>query len=294
MIKVAIIGLDTSHSIEFTRRIQGDGCPAGEQVDGLQAVTCLRFATPFQNGDGLDVRQRQLEKWGVKVTTDFAEAVTDCDAIMLEINDPTLHLEYFKRCADLGKPVFLDKPLADNINNGMKIAAIAREKNISVFSCSSLRYDSAIVAAAKQITAPKNALIWGPLGQAPAGSSLVWYGVHSFEILQKMMGAGATAVHVINNRNGMVAHVDYADGRYGMVELTVGAYRYGGVLRNHQNTEILFNAQGNFYGELLKQISCFFQTGNAPIGINETLEVMGMLDAAERSFHSGRNESLIV
>lgn len=32
---------------------------------------------------------------------------------MMEINDPSLHLEYFKKCADLGKPIFLDKPLKE-------------------------------------------------------------------------------------------------------------------------------------------------------------------------------------
>ena len=96
-IKVAIIGLDTSHSVALPKLMQD---PAEkDQIKELRATRCLRFETPFQNKAGLDERQAYLESIGVLVTTDFDEAVADCDAIMLEINDPSYHLEYFEKCA---------------------------------------------------------------------------------------------------------------------------------------------------------------------------------------------------
>ena len=60
-IRVGIIGLDTSHAIEFPRRMQAPGPLRPSRVAGLRAVTCLRFATPFQNEEQLDGRQAQLE-----------------------------------------------------------------------------------------------------------------------------------------------------------------------------------------------------------------------------------------
>ena len=284
-IKVAMIGLDTSHTVEFTRRMAGTA---------LRATTCLAFVTPFQNEDGIKARRQQMEDLGAKVTDDFNLAVADCDAIMIEINDPSLHLEYFKRCAELGKPIFLDKPLADNCRNGKQIAAVAAGKNVKFFSCSPLRYDVALAEATAKMATPQAASVWGPLGLAPAGSSIVWYGVHAFEMLQRAMGCGAAAVQVINDYNGVVAHVDYADGRRGLVELTVNAYRYGGVLRDHQNPEVHFAVApgAGFYDELIKQVDAFFRTGVVPVSMDETLEVMGMLDAAERSSRSGRNEAV--
>ncbi len=74
-IKVALIGLDTSHTIEFVNRMQGPECAVDQRVSGLRAVNCLRFGTPFQNEEGLNNRQKQLESWGIKVTTKFEEAV---------------------------------------------------------------------------------------------------------------------------------------------------------------------------------------------------------------------------
>ena len=76
-IKIALIGLDTSHSIAFPEIIQerGDKTP-------LQVISCLRFETPFQNKEGLDKRQEILEGMGIKVTEDFDEAVAGADALM--------------------------------------------------------------------------------------------------------------------------------------------------------------------------------------------------------------------
>lgn len=102
-IKVAIIGLDTSHAVEFPKLMQDPAVPEQNQVHDLVATRCLRFETPFQNKEGLDKRQAYLESIGVMVTEDFDTAVADCDAIMIEINDPAKHLEYFEKCAGLGK-----------------------------------------------------------------------------------------------------------------------------------------------------------------------------------------------
>ena len=119
-IKVAIIGLDTSHAVEFPKLMQDPAVPEQNQVHDLVATRCLRFETPFQNKEGLDKRQAYLESIGVMVTEDFDTAVADCDAIMIEINDPAKHLEYFEKCAGLGKPIFLDKPFADTLDNAVR------------------------------------------------------------------------------------------------------------------------------------------------------------------------------
>jgi predicted dehydrogenase len=288
IIKVAIIGLDTSHSVEFPRRMQAPDCPEKNKVEGLRAVTCLRFETPFTNKEVLDERQKQLEAWGVKVTEDFDEAVSDCDAIMLEINDPEYHLEYFKKCADLNKPIFLDKPMADNYENAKAIYDLAQEKNLKVISASSLRYSQSLVDACNKVPAPEQAYIYGPLGVPPVGSGIIWYGVHCFEMLEKAMGIGALSVDVRQDAAGAVAIVEYPDKRRGIVELTVGNYSYGGTLRaDGKNTSYIVD-NSMIYTEELKEILEFFRTGEASVKLEDALEVMDMLDTAARSYKEGK------
>jgi len=291
-IKVALIGLDTSHTLEFAKRMQAPDCPAGQRVEGLRAVTCLRFPTPFQNEAGLDARQKQLEAWGIKVTTSFEEAVEGCDAIMIEINDPSLHWHYFEKCASLGKMIFLDKPLADTLINGKKVLELVRQNNIPLFSASALRFVPTLEAACLEIQEPIFCTVYGPLGVAPTGSSVVWYGVHSFEMLQRAMGLGARRLLVQKDENGIVAMVQYAEGRRGVVELNNGAFIYGGNLRTKEASTSFAVDMSAAYTDLLLNVSRFFTTGSLPVTLDETIEVMAMLDAARRSDLSGKFEGV--
>ena len=286
-IKVAIIGLDTSHSVALPKLMQD---PAEkDQIKELRATRCLRFETPFQNKAGLDERQAYLESIGVLVTTDFDEAVADCDAIMLEINDPSYHLEYFEKCAKLGKPIFLDKPFADTIANTRKIMQIAKENNIRYFTASSLRFDIDIVEGLEGVENVVSAKVWGPVGNAPAGSSIVWYGVHAFEILNRVMGSGATAISGSADLNGYVFHVIYADGRRGIVELSTNCWKYGAVYRTADQKSDIVQVTGRvpFYRMLLKEIVKFFN-GEQPVALEDSVEIMAMLAAAEASIQNGQ------
>jgi predicted dehydrogenase len=286
-INIAIIGLDTSHSVEFPRRMQASDCPEKNKVEGMKAVTCLRFMTPFTDEEILDKRQQQLEEWGVKVTEDFDEAVLDCDAIMIEINDPAYHLEYFKKCMDLGKPIFLDKPLADTYENGEEIYRLAKENNVKVISCSSLRFSQDLVKACGIVSKPTQAYFHGPLGVPPVGSGIIWYGVHCFEMLQRAMGLGATKIDVRKDASGAVAIVEYPENRRGIVELTVDSYVYGGTLRDEENISSYVVDSSMIYTEQLREIYNFFASGEATVRLEDALEIMNLLDCADSSYKKG-------
>jgi predicted dehydrogenase len=291
-IRIGMIGLDTSHSIAFTKCLQAPDVPAEQHVDGARVVSCMRFETPFQGKEGLDERQKQLEGWGVEVTTDFDHAVAECEAIMLEINDPAYHLEYFTKCAKLGKPIFLDKPMADNTSNAKKIHEIAKTNNMRVFSSSSLRFVPALIAAIEAVGERKYVSTYGPLGKAPAGSSIVWYGVHAFEMLQRAMGRGAKGVFAKKDSVGVVSIVDYGEGKRGVVELTEGAYAYGGSVRSEKKAVPFTAENALLYPLELTEVVKFFAGGELPVTLDDALEVTSMLDAAERSVASGKTESL--
>ena len=286
-INVAVIGLDTSHSVEFGRRMNARECPRNQRVAGLHAVACMRFETPFQDREGLDARQEQLERWGIKVTEDFSEAVSACDAIMLEINDPSRHLEYFERVAALGKPVFLDKPLAGSVEDGRAIVELAAKHGTRVWSGSSIPFVPAIARALASVPEVTIGHAFGALGQAPAGDSLVWYGVHSFEMLQRIMGHGAETVMALESQAGVVAVVSYAGHRQGIVESIRGMGSYGGRVQCKERTVTFVCNTGYAYRDLLRKVKDFFRGGPAPVNMQTTFEGLAMMAAARRSIDRG-------
>lgn len=288
-IKIAIIGLDTSHSVELPRLMCSPEVKPEMKIEGMTVTACQRFETPFQNKEGLDKRQEQLESWGIKVTESFEEAVRDCDAIQIEINDPAYHLPYFEKAVTLGKPIFLDKPLAGTLEDGRKILELARKHKARVFSGSSLPLTPTIpVALAKLDGEILLGHTFGALGTAPAGDSLIWYGVHSFEMLQRLMGCGAEKVFAIDNGVSVVSSINYSGNRRGLVESIRGMWTYGGRAQSMKSAEFFHVDSSQLYYHLMTHIRSFFQGGEAPIPLEQTFEGLAMMDAARKSIDSGK------
>ncbi len=293
MIKIAIVGLDTSHSVTMPKLMQAPDCPADQRVPGLRAVSCLRFETPFQGQEGLDKRQSQLEAWGVPVTTCFEEAVANCDAIMLEINDGSRHLEYFRKVAGLGKPVFLDKPLATTLADGRAILRLAKKHKTRVWSSSSIVFCPPIMDLRRAYSEVRRASVFGALGRAPAGDSLVWYGVHTVEMLLHLMGLGAVAVRAMESTNGIILAVDFGGGRQGVVEVNYGSAVYGGRVdgvRGGQNAVEGFVCDSSHsHHHLLRQIKKFFAGAPAPVDLTLNFEALAVMVAGRRSIETGKS-----
>jgi predicted dehydrogenase len=251
----------------------------------------MRFASAFQSEENQDKRQQQLEQWGVKVTRSLEEAVGDADVIMMEVNDPALHLKYFKQLAGLNKPIFLDKPLAGSLEDGQAICELVQKKQVKVWSSSALRFASELAGACAETPEPILCNVYGPLGAAPAGSSIVWYGVHAFEMLNTIMGQGARSVLARRDARGAVAIVAYKDNRRGIVECNDGLWSYGGRVQSGKKCTS-FLVQSALYVPLVRQIRDFFQGGKAPVALAHTLEIQALLDATERSLASGAEEAV--
>lgn len=285
--KLGMIGLDTSHSVEFTRLLQGD---SPRKVFGMRVMNCMRFASPFQAEDGQNARQKQLEAWGVKVTRSFEEAVENVDGILLEINDPAQHWKYFRLAASLKLPVFIDKPLARNIVEARKIVSTARQKHVKVWGSSSLRFAPELGEALHETGAPTLCSVYGAMGKAPSGSSLIWYGCHTFEMLSALMGNGAKAVRAVAGSRGIVSVIEYPEDRRGIVECNSGTWLYGGRVQSADKATHFSVNMANPYFELVEAVREFMLKGRPPVSLDTMLEVQAMLDAAERSLKSGRTE----
>jgi len=291
-LNVGVIGLDTSHSIEFTRRIQAPDCPPDQKVDGMKIVTCLRFPSAFQSEPDQDKRQKILEDWGVKVTRNLDEATCDIDALLLEINDPGLHLEYFQKIVHIGKPIFVDKPPADTVANAQEIGKLAKEKKVRIFSASSLRFGPQVLQIAKEMPQSKICLSIGCLGKAPKGSSIIWYGVHAVEMLQQVLGLGAKKTYACKDAIGIMAIIEYSYNRRGLIQLTEGDYQYAIMAQDAKSKKFYNIDSTRLYTDLLNRIRDFFNGGKESVSWEEAVEVQAILNAIDQSVTTGKETQI--
>ncbi|MFM7054772.1 MAG: Gfo/Idh/MocA family protein, partial [Bacteroidota bacterium] len=100
-----------------------------------------------------DVRNSVSELLKVKPFESLNELISNCD--VLDIVTPTFaHLEVAAEAIRQSKHVFIEKPLANNPEEGRQIAALAREAGVKVQVGHVERFNPAFVAAAEFIKNP--------------------------------------------------------------------------------------------------------------------------------------------
>lgn len=286
-IKIGIIGLDTSHSIAFTKFLNGDD--KKEEFKDFRIVAAYPYGskTIKSSYERIPGYIDQVKELGVEIVPSIAELLDKVDCVLLETNDGNLHLEQAYEVFKSGKIVFIDKPIGANLAQAIAIFQLARQYNVPVFSSSSLRY----VSESQQLRNGESGKVLGadcytPGHLEPSHSDLAWYGIHGTEILFTVMGTGCAWVNRMSSEETDVAVGIWDDGRIGTVRATrTGKSSYGG----HAFTEKGVVSTGEYkgYEPLLKEILKFFKTRIPPVTEKETLEIFTFMEAADISKSKG-------
>jgi predicted dehydrogenase len=285
--KVGIIGLDTSHSIAYTKTLNKPD--AGPEYGGYKVVA----AYPKGSSDIKSSVERipkyteEIQKMGVEIVGSIKELLRKVDVVLLETNDGRLHLEQVLPVFKAGKRVFIDKPIAASLSDAIAIFEASKHYNVPVFSSSSLRY----IPGAQEIAQGKIGKVLGADVYSPAAiekthPDLVWYGIHGVETLFTVMGTGCKSVsRVYRDDTDMVVGV-WEGGRIGTFRGTrSGKHGYGGIVFGEKKIEVLGAFKG--YDPLLKKVIEYFNTGEVPVTPEETLEMFAFMEAADVSRANG-------
>lgn len=226
------------------------------------------------------------DKWQVKFYRDIPSLCRNVDAVLLESLDARVHLAEARVVFAAHKPVFIDKPLSDSLEDAREIARLARQGGVPWFSSSSLRYADWVQALRSPQTL--GVTTWGPGPQEVHQKlDLSWYAIHPIEILYTLMGPGCEQVARTSTTEADVITGIWKGGRIGTVRAIRPYSGYGAVVfRAKQILQSPENAQFS-YKLLVEKIVQFFQTGKPPVPNEETLEIFAFMDAAQRSKEQG-------
>ncbi len=288
-IKIGIISTDTSHCTAFTEIINNPAVPG--HVPGAKVVAAIKGGSADIQSSISRVEEyaTKLEKdFGVKLVPDIASLCREVDCVMIEAVDGRPHLEQARAVIAAKKRVFIDKPLAGTLHDAIEIVRLAKEAGVPVFSASAYRYyDSMTELKKANVGAVRSAISYGPAHLEEHHPDLFWYGVHPSEALFHVMGRGCESVVRTATADTDVVTGTWSDGRTGILH----------ALRTkatpHQVT--VFGTTGfaaqksgaDSYAPLVGEIVRFFQTGTAPVAIEETLETLAFMEAADESKRRG-------
>lgn len=288
VIRVGIIGLDTSHVPAFTKALNNVQPPS--PLSGLRVVAGFPGGSPdiASSRDRVKGYTDQLRGMGVEIVDSIPALLSKVDVVLLESVDGRPHLEQVRPVFEAGKPVFIDKPMAGSLADVLAIADLGEKNHVPWFSSSSLRYGPKVDALKKN---PKIGDVvgcdaWSPCHLEPTHPDLYWYGIHGCELLYTLMGAGCQTVTRVQTEGTDVAVGRWEDGRVGIFRgIRQGKQDYGAVVFGSKSVGSATGFEG--YEPLVEQIATFFKTRKPPIAASETIEIYAFMEAADESKRQG-------
>ena len=284
--RIGIIGLDTSHSLAYTKSLNGSS--------GELSKSGYRITAAYPYGSTIEVSTKripgyieQVKPYGVKIVDSIADLLKEVDYVCLETNDGNPRLAQAKQVIEAGKPMFIDKPVAASWKDVKEIYDLAQQRQVPVFSASSLRYMSTIQEAIQgKIGKIVGADTYSPAVLEPHHPDFFWYGIHGVESLIALMGVGCQEVSRVHTEGTDIVVGTWADGRIGTFRGTrTGKHTYGGTAYGEKGDLTLGPYNG--YDALLGKIIEFFNSGVSPVDVNETMDIYRFMLAADLSKERG-------
>lgn len=229
---IGLIGLG-KHGIRYAHHIIND-CP-NLQLGGVSRRSL----------DG----EQQARKWGVPFYSDFRKLIIDptIEAV-IGVVPPGINLEIAQLCADLNKPLLLEKPLARTGSEAMEIVTLMGESAAALTVGQTLRYNPVIKELGSRLTGmgrlhsfavnqrlEPSDLDWHDDKEAAGGGVTMHTAVHIFDALRVITGmkvkrviAKANYVHSKTLEDLLVVLAEFDNGAIGTIDVSrVGSGRSG-------------------------------------------------------------------
>ena len=296
MIRLGIVDFDTSHVVAFTQRLNHIEVSEAQWIEGAKVVMGCPGESVL-SPERIPGFRKQMEGYGVPLVEKPEDMIGHIDGVLIESVDGNVHYDRAVPFLQAGVPMFIDKPFTCAVEQAKALAALAEQKGVAIFTCSSLRYGLEVIGMREkeaEVGKILGAEVCSPAPTHPRNPGLFHYGIHGVETLYALMGPGCEAVWSASNDDVDVVTGLWRDGRIGTVRgIRKGQNGYGftaycekAIFRTSINANFI-------YRELLKRIVEMFETGEPPIDIAESVEIVAFIEAARRSgMNSGAKTAL--
>lgn len=278
--RVGIVGLD-GHGPVFARTVR-----EAEEDIGMKVVKAMPVTSVMVSAQVLAENVRETETLGIEIVDTAAELAEGVDGILILHDDGSKHLELVKMFAGFGKPLFVDKPLEASAVSAQALVAFCLEHRCPVFSGSSLRFSNEMQSCLAMADAGRiqSAMTYAPYILKPSMPGWIYYAIHAVEPLYALMGQGCIDVRCIVGEFGPLAVGTWQDGRMGIAKANTRCAHGYGFTAWRENTIVSTAVDAEqIYPELLKRIQMFIQEGKSPVELDESVEVIAFLEAANES-----------
>lgn len=200
------------------------------------------------------------------------------DAIIVLSPDYPEHHERFSELAlQSGKPVYIDKTFAPDLETAIRIFDAAAAGDTPLFSSSALRF-------ALEIQEQKALASVHPIEYLSVSGPGMFsnYAVHQFEMIVTLMGTDAERIKSLSTPQGRHFIIEYSQGRKATF-MQMNAAPFQATL-TYADGEGAFVAEcSDMFNQLIDYMLLFFNDQKALVTRAETLTVIALIEAAEKA-----------
>jgi len=244
MIKIGIVGSDSSHAERFSEITNLENPPGGLRVEGAKVVAI--YGEEEQRTKEV-ARKAQIPR----IVADPKEMIGLVDAVMVVFRHGDKHYPYAEPFIEAGIPTFVDKPLAIKVRDAEAIIELADKKGTLLTSFSTLRYARKTVQfieETKKIAPLTAGISSGPADRHSEYGGLPFYGIHAVELLLATFGYEVESLLALERQNNVLVSVKYKTGALVALYLLgnassffhLAAYGKGGYLDHFVDTSTCY------------------------------------------------------
>lgn len=301
-IRIAMLGMvdGNGHPYSWSAIFNGydrtamQGCPyAGiteylnRQPDDTLGIPGARV-THIWTDDPADARHVAQCSRVPHVVESATDVIGEVDAVIIATDKGHEHVERCRPFVEAGLPVFVDKPLTDNVE-GLRAFRAWIDQGRPVLSSSCMRY------AKEFLPYRLSTSELGELRYASITTPKTWerYGIHALEAVFPILGPGFESGRNTGDEKRNVVHFKHARGADVLVIASMDMLGAFGILTlcgTKGNVQVAFGDTYYAFKAQLEAFVTYLRTGQPPIPFAETEELMRMVIAGILSREQGGQE----
>ena len=281
--RLGILGTDSSHLIEFSKRIKA--------LNDAGKTRCL--VTQFWTDGHHDMPAESVAQWeaatealGATRAASRDEVLDQSDGVLVLAVNGHRHFDLAMPCLERGLATYVDKPFTCDLEQAKSLLAMSRKTSARCYSASSLRFVSEVTGLPRNTIGDIVAIdATGPGELNASMEGLFFYGVHTIEMVDALFGRpDVKRVRATTSAGRDLVDVEYADGRSAHLRLERGGtYDFAATVHGAKSLHQFKVNFAGVYDRLIEGMCQFFEGGPAPAQLRDIVENVSVMTSGNQS-----------
>ena len=216
------------------------------------------------------------------------DVIGEVDAVIIPTDKGHEHVDRAKPFIEAGLPVFIDKPMVDNVED-LRTMIKWHESGARILSSSSMRYSK------EYIPYYNNTYELGEIRFAAITMIKKWetYGIHALEGIYPVFGPGFISARNVGKKDSNIVHLTHKCGADIIVSVVYDMYGSSNIMQLFGTKDnVCIKSRDTFYAfkRQMESFIDYLKTGQRPFEFSQTIELMKIVIAGIMSKEQGGKE----